>query len=498
MRLRCLSGPLTGEIMELEPGQSYILGREPKPFGVEKSILLASKTVSRNHCILEWKEGRLQIRDLQSSNGIRVNRKKVPQTELQERDLIQVGEFSFVVEEGERSTTGIQADEAAAATPPGVKWNLKIPVPLQRAFEKFEKLDFKIRSLVLILFSGILIQMIITVPFLSDARRSLLKESFEVGRGVVQSLGERNKRELGSGSHFLLDCTSALKPTSGILEMYLLDARGRSVCPIGLDLPRDELTETAVFRGEPADDCSERVIYGGYETCDFVYPIREWKDDQAQYVTVGVSRLRYEPVSAQDSLQKLRTTALKSFIFSVLVLLGLWWLLQLWIQRAMGTASEAVHLAVSGAAQNVDTIESFAAFEPLIDEVNRLISKSIQSLSENSSDQSSEASFLQLLLQQVLLLEERAVMVVDKDNQLIAASTTLPAMIPIDVDQMNAHITQVVHDTHLQGELMGLLNDLSSSNEVIDRPLSMADRVVHVRGMPLFMRDDYIASVLIF
>ena len=100
--------------------------------------------------------------------------------------------------------------------------------------------------------------------------------------------------------------------------------------------------------------------------------------------------------------------------------------------------TEGVQLAISGTVTKVDRPESFAALDPLVGEINRLISKSYQEVRPSSGEVASEASFLQVILQQVLLLEERAVMAVDKDNQFIAASASLAEVIPVNVGALRA------------------------------------------------------------
>ncbi|MBN8553821.1 MAG: FHA domain-containing protein [Deltaproteobacteria bacterium] len=507
MRIRCTSGPITGEVFSIQEGESYILGRDPSSESGQP-IALPSKTVSRNHCQIKFSNGELQVIDLKSSNGIRINRQKMARGVLEKGDTLDIGEFSFVVEAESKTKTHRQNQEpeesySASATSgtEAEKYAREVTSRMSPAVKKlvdrFDRLDLKKKVLIALMLGGMISHWLITAPAISDARKSLLSQSFEIARKAARSLGDRNKRELAEGSNFLLDC-DFLKGSPGVEKVFLLDARGKVVCPIGADIAQDSLTEAALYRGETVDDCRERITEEGLDNCDLVFPVREWRDQQAQYVTVGVSRVRYQPHDAFLTLQNLQTLGWKTLALSLLILVGIWWLWQKWQEKAVFLASEGVHLAVSGTATNVEKIESFAGLDPLVDEINRLISKSNQAVSSNSSLGTGEASFLHLLLQQVLLLEERAVMVVDRDNHMIAASASLAAAIPVNVENLNVHVTDAVSDTHLQGELISFLNDLSVSNEVLDRALSLSDRVVQARGMPLFLRDDYVASILIF
>lgn len=499
MMIRCVKGSLAGETFSILPNEKLILGREPKGDG--RLLTLSSPTVSRVHCEIGYENHHLIIRDLQSSNGIRVDRRKVDETVLKSSSEIQIGEFTFVVEpeagdfsrmNPEKTPSGKDSKESAATSPSPFK------AKLSQLVERFHRLDFKIRSAVLIIGLGGIVIWGLLSSSISSSRSSLLLQSFDVARSHVKSLGDQNRRELADQAYYRLDC-QFLKSTEGVEAAWLLDARGQVICPPGdRNLENDELMDRVLFRAEPTDDCASRILGAGYQTCDLLYPIREWKEEQGQYLIVGVARLRYEPLAAQLIVQKLQSSRWILFILGILVLGLIWWLIQRWIAAAVHQTAEGVHITVTGNAQKIDALEFFAALDPLIAEINKLVAKQNQALSSNQSFERDEASFLQTIIQQVLLLEDRPVMVVDRDNHLIAGTTSLSAVVPVDTERLNAHITDVVGDTHLQGELMALLNDLSMSNEVIDRALSSADHVFQVRGMPLFLKNDYAASIVIF
>lgn len=61
------------------------------------AIRIPDVSVSRQHCELSMADGRVVIRDLGSSNGTYVNRRRISSTELAPADLINVGKFVFVV-----------------------------------------------------------------------------------------------------------------------------------------------------------------------------------------------------------------------------------------------------------------------------------------------------------------------------------------------------------------------------------------------------------------
>lgn len=501
VKLRCTQGPRRGETFDIDEGEVFILGREPEPSTEHQMIQLPSRTVSRQHAWLELQNHQLLIRDLHSSNGIRVNRHKTQEQVLSKGDTIQIGEFTFVVDDAELSqptvTHGAVENTAAKAVNSLLKRSSGVRYFFQKYWARFEELDLKWRIYICLGFFGLLIHAWISVPLSSDARKALLQQSYEIGRRTVRSLADRNRREMADASFYLLDC-EFVKSTKGVLESVIYDARGKVVCPVGTSPGTYSLVETGLSRSEALDNCEKLITEEGGSDCDLVAPIREWNDQLSTYATVGLARVRYEPSDALEAMQNLRAISWKTLLFACAFLALAGWLIQRWITRGVLIASDWVHTAASSAQHGLEKIESFAALDPLMAELNRLISKRNQGVKAETGADSSEASFLQTLLQQVLLLEERAVMVVDRDNHLLAASDALSAVVPVDVSQLNRHIAEAITDSHLQGEIVGFLNDLSETNEVLDRPLSLADRVIHARGMPLFLNEQYVAALLIF
>jgi pSer/pThr/pTyr-binding forkhead associated (FHA) protein len=76
-------------------GDRQIIGRGP---GVD--IKIDDGTLSRQHAALEYADGQFRIRDLGSTNGVRVNGRPVQVVELANGDRIEIGSqvFQYVVE----------------------------------------------------------------------------------------------------------------------------------------------------------------------------------------------------------------------------------------------------------------------------------------------------------------------------------------------------------------------------------------------------------------
>lgn len=61
-------------------------------------VLMHNAKVSRRHCCVAQSGSRFFIRDLGSMNGVRVNRKRVSEVELQPSDEVLVADVSFIFE----------------------------------------------------------------------------------------------------------------------------------------------------------------------------------------------------------------------------------------------------------------------------------------------------------------------------------------------------------------------------------------------------------------
>lgn len=65
--------------------------------GDDAAVRMNSPGVSRQHCELQIDDARLAVKDLGSSNGTFVNRRRITQTELVAGDVLSLGDFVFVV-----------------------------------------------------------------------------------------------------------------------------------------------------------------------------------------------------------------------------------------------------------------------------------------------------------------------------------------------------------------------------------------------------------------
>jgi pSer/pThr/pTyr-binding forkhead associated (FHA) protein len=86
-------------LLSLTDGPSILIDKPILLFGrhEECDVQLNSKKVSRLHCVLAQVNDDLVIRDLGSTNGVRVNGERVPEGRLRPGDELQIGNFRYQV-----------------------------------------------------------------------------------------------------------------------------------------------------------------------------------------------------------------------------------------------------------------------------------------------------------------------------------------------------------------------------------------------------------------
>jgi pSer/pThr/pTyr-binding forkhead associated (FHA) protein len=91
LRLRLRPGRLAVELTR----SGMVLGRHSSA-----DVRLPLPDVSRRHCRFEYEDGRWQVIDLDSLNGVFVNDAPVRQAELHDHDRVRIGGFVFEVDLG--------------------------------------------------------------------------------------------------------------------------------------------------------------------------------------------------------------------------------------------------------------------------------------------------------------------------------------------------------------------------------------------------------------
>jgi pSer/pThr/pTyr-binding forkhead associated (FHA) protein len=90
---------MAAHLLSLTDGPSILLDKPILVFGRHEDcdIQLPSKKVSRRHCIVAQVNDYLVVRDLGSTNGVRINGKRVHEGRLLPGDELTIGNFKYQI-----------------------------------------------------------------------------------------------------------------------------------------------------------------------------------------------------------------------------------------------------------------------------------------------------------------------------------------------------------------------------------------------------------------
>ena len=90
---------MPAQLLSLTDGPSILIDKPILLFGrhEECDVQLNSKKVSRRHCCVAQVNDYLVVRDLGSTNGVRINGQRVAEGKLVPGDELQIGNFKYQV-----------------------------------------------------------------------------------------------------------------------------------------------------------------------------------------------------------------------------------------------------------------------------------------------------------------------------------------------------------------------------------------------------------------
>ncbi len=125
--LTVIEGPHQGSAFAFVEHDAFLVGRSPE---VQFRLPLRDKTLSRVHFLIEVNPPSCRLMDMASTNGVRVNGKRVHTVDLKDGDRIQAGGtvLAFSVEDDDETVLQVQPAPAGTPAPAETKDWPEIPV----------------------------------------------------------------------------------------------------------------------------------------------------------------------------------------------------------------------------------------------------------------------------------------------------------------------------------------------------------------------------------
>lgn len=103
-----MSSGIKGKTYDVAGGRTAI-GRNST-----NMLVFENDTVSGRHCVIEKHGKRFVVKDLDSTNGTRVNSREITEVDLRPKDLIQIGSLEFMFDAAPGEVEGTAVDMHAS------------------------------------------------------------------------------------------------------------------------------------------------------------------------------------------------------------------------------------------------------------------------------------------------------------------------------------------------------------------------------------------------
>jgi FHA domain-containing protein len=146
------------QLVALKEGPNLILDKPILLVGrhQECDVQIPSRKISRKHCCIAQVDDHLVVRDLYSTNGVKINGTKVPEGKLRHGDELTIGNLQYRVDwptdsepATRRPSDGIQAKPPQPGLPAPKEWELSCDVPIALDEETGQPIAPKGRAIVL-------------------------------------------------------------------------------------------------------------------------------------------------------------------------------------------------------------------------------------------------------------------------------------------------------------------------------------------------------------
>lgn len=244
VKLLVINGPNRGATYFLEEGETT-LGRAP-----EANIVLASSQVSKKHFSIINNRGRVELKDLGSSNGTFVNGVLTKKKPLKNRDRISVGPFVLELVVPDLPVMKIDAGPMANAPIPGfevgagqMKIEEEVPTSLVGKYWKkfddtflpvmydfYQKLDYPTLMSLMFTVYVVLSLGFAVYPVLQRSREEVMREAEHQAMYISQQVAYLNRAAILEGKEGAL-ITDFAEAEIHVKEVIVANMEGRILAP---------------------------------------------------------------------------------------------------------------------------------------------------------------------------------------------------------------------------------------------------------------------------
>lgn len=391
LELRIIKGANMGAKFELPLSGSIVIGREN-----DCGIVLASKGISKKHCrITALPGGRLEIEDLQSSNGTFVNGVLVKKHIVKFGDILNLHDFSLQV--AKRIPDAVNSiagganmfDASAGVVSDIPAGNISVPetnekTGLNRWFDKnlfpiadslSDKFDLRFLMFFFFLFWSALVIALTAAPFRDKANQKILEQSTEVAKLYARQLARVNQQAIVDQRFrdLISDLDARPGQTPGILNALILDATSSQILApaefFGQGLP-------SVFAATAVNKDSEFLSIDTDGTVYASAPIKIGSTNGNKTVATAfvVLSSTNKNFSVPALFEQIVDSLLKALVVSCLFLIFIY----RWTEGSLLLLSQRVDMAMKKSENSVQVSLKWPALQNLAEQISAALGRAGQ------------------------------------------------------------------------------------------------------------------------
>lgn len=447
-KLRVRSGPDKGMVLALEKKET-VIGR-----GEGCDLPISDAESSRRHCKVVVKGRKVEVVDMGSTNGTKVNGRPVDKAPLATGGVITIGDTEILLFSEERREEG--EEEAASAAGAGAVSLLS----------KLGGLGLTTKILLLMILLALLSQVLVAWPLISRQRGVLAEEAMKQAAVLVMALAAANREGLRQGDEMMID-TRQLEEMPGVIAAMVYDKAGRTLAPVSRlhQVPDDALSRRALAA------VGLLVQPRGGDVYDLAQPVKVLDAKSGQFKKVGTARLVFslsEVASVQGGSWR---AALISLVLLLAVAAGASLFIMRLVSRPVVRLREEVEAVLKGDQDQAAPPRGFPPLSGLAQSLNRALAKlaTLQSAPVAAAAAAPD-SLRQDELEALAAVVEHPLLVADADNQVIYANPAFAASQGADLQSLRGrHLLEAMSDRALLAAGLELIKQSGDSGGELAR-----------------------------
>lgn len=417
----------------LEKGTSLVVGRSES-----SNIVLVSTKVSKKHCLIECSDnGDVSVEDLNSSNGVFVNKEKITKKKIRSGDYIIIGEY--VIQLIPSVAKQVISDKVAASKKnifqpfsnfeqissdmisenEGDEKKLDVSDQAQSFFNNniFPIADrlssvFDVKFLFLSFFLGwsVLLSVFVVFPIMQYSNNRVKESAVEVAKLYARQLVRVNQRAVIEQKYrdLIVQLDSRFGQTNGVIETLILDAENNQILA-PTNLLGSQVTNTFAIEALQSD--RERVSIDDRSNTAYVSaPIKI--SISGTNKTAAVAFVVFDTGTLQFSFLNVFDKAVGSLFFALLISIVLLIFIFRWFDGGVQRASNAIDKAMLDGDLNVHVSTNWPTLNALCEQITFALSRGSLSRGDSQQQQGNQASLAMIakmmdsLLSPVCILDE--------------------------------------------------------------------------------------------